>query len=229
MVNYILKKFGVVKNDNIQKKAITYIRQTIQDSKFIALHKINSHSFTRMRKLSFTKTLLLIFQKSIKSIQIRLNEYTLGMGLPYTISNSSFCQAQKKLKHTAFKELNDTIVSMCYEDSMEKRYKGYRLLGVDGSKIILPDTQDVKKDFGKTYISMGPDIPKKEYASLLFECCYDVLNHICVYSEIHPGNTYEVTAAKSLLKKNPRSSTLRKFAFCHSPAQGRIFFQSIDV
>ena len=157
-----------------------------------------------MRKLSFTQTLLLIFQKSIKSIQVRLNEYTLGMGLPYTISNSSFCQARKKLKHTAFKELNDGIVSMCYEDSMEKRYKGCRLFGVDASKIILPDTQDIKKDFGKTYISMGPNIPKREYASLLFECCYDVLNHICIYSEIHPANTYEVKAAQSLLKKNPR-------------------------
>ena len=85
------------------------------------------------------------------------------MGLPYTISNSSFCQARKKLKHTAFKELNDGIVSMCYEDSMEKRYKGYRLFGVDASKIILPDTQDIKKDFGKTYISMGSNIPKREY------------------------------------------------------------------
>ncbi len=156
-----------------------------------------------MRKLSFTQTLLLIFQKSIKSIQVRLNEYTLSMSLPYTISNSSFCQARKKLKHTAFKELNDGIVSMCYEDSMEKRYKGYRLFGVDGSKVILPDTQDIKKDFGKTSISMGPNIPKREYASLLFECCYDVLNHICLYSEIHPANTYEVKAAQSLLKKNP--------------------------
>jgi hypothetical protein len=157
-----------------------------------------------MRKLSFTQTLLLIFQKSIKSIQIRLNEYILDMRLPYTISNSSFCQARKKLKHTAFKELNDGIVSMCYEDSMKKRYKGYRLLGVDASKVILPDTDDIKKAFGKTDISMGPNMPKREYASLLFEGCYDVLNHICIYSEIHPANTYEVKAAQSLLKKNPR-------------------------
>jgi hypothetical protein len=121
------------------------------------------------------------------------------MNIPYTITNSAFCQARLKLKHTAFIELNDCVLHEYYAADTFKTHKGYRLIGVDASKVILPNTKSVRDEFGTTKIVTTGESDSSEYASMLFECGYDVLNHMCLYASLHPGNTYEVTAIKSIL------------------------------
>ncbi len=46
-----------------------------------------------------------------------------------------------------------------YGDGEFKRYKGMRTLAIDGSKIVLPDTPDIIKEFGHIrYANEKPDV-----------------------------------------------------------------------
>ena len=77
-------------------------------------------------------------RKSIKSLQIVLNELFMDGHIEKTVTNSAFTQARQKLSHTAFLELSKDIVAMQYEEPKDLNlWNGYRLLGVDSSQIIL--------------------------------------------------------------------------------------------
>lgn len=90
----------------------------------------------------------LILRKSAKSLQVKLNEF-FEHESEATVSASAYTQARASLRHTAFIELNEGgIVNECYDGGEYERYKGYRLLAVDGSKLRLPDTESIREEFG---------------------------------------------------------------------------------
>jgi hypothetical protein len=105
------------------------------DLKFINNHKSNQNAFSRVRKLPFIDVFMLVLRHSVKSLQLMLNEFVLHTKKQYLVTASAFTQARKKLKHTAFIELNDDMVSLYYKEQQYKKYLGFRVLGFDGSKI----------------------------------------------------------------------------------------------
>jgi hypothetical protein len=83
-------------------------------------------------------------RKSVKSLQIVLNELFMDNHINTMVTNSAFTQARQKLSHTAFLALNQDIVAMQYENPKDLNlWNGYRLLGVDASQIILPNTKEI--------------------------------------------------------------------------------------
>ena len=119
------------------------IRSRIKSKSFKERHRRNPKDFTRERKLPFGILFLLILQKSLKSLQLVLNEFFLKLdGFASRVSNSAFTQARQKLLHTAFSELcQEAIVDPYYADGNYARWREFRLVGVDGSRVILPDSE----------------------------------------------------------------------------------------
>jgi hypothetical protein len=141
--------------------------------------------------------MLLILQKSVKSLQLILNELTLSLCLDaLTVTNSAYTQARANLRHTAFIELNQkAVVDVMYQDNNIKRYQGMRVLGIDGSKITLPNTEDIKKEFGQiSYANNYPQVKGKQ-AYGMASVMYDVLNRIAVDSTLSIAKAYEVELA----------------------------------
>jgi hypothetical protein len=140
-----------------KKQSVETSQELIQDEEFKKRHRNSKTAFTRTRKLSFSLVIVLILQKSMKSLQLILNELTLAFD-SNTVTNSAFTQARANLRHTAFIELN-AVVDVMYNDNNIKRYKGMRVLGIDGSKILLPNTPDIRKEFGQiSYSNDHPDV-----------------------------------------------------------------------
>ena len=54
-----------------------------------------------------------------------LNEFVLHTKKDFAVTASAFTQARQKLKHTAFLELNDGIVTKYYEEPEIKRLHGF--------------------------------------------------------------------------------------------------------
>ncbi len=152
-----------------------------------------------MRKLEFITVFTLLLKKSVKSLQLILNEFTLERFKDFSITAGAFTKARKKLKHTAYVELNDDIINLYYEDNDIKRFKGYRLLAFDASQIILPYSQEIKKEFGSRPIGNQTNKSFREYSSAMFEACYDVLNHMSIQSVLAPSLTYEPDLAQTML------------------------------
>jgi len=149
--------------------------------------------------------MMLIIQKSVKSMQLVLNEFLgkLKLGL---VSSSAFSQARSHVSHKAFIELNqEAIVKVCYGDGEYERYKGFRVLGVDGSKIYLPAEEAIIKEFGGT--------PKNQQSAeiqpfALASVMYDVLNRIAVDSQLAEAKSYEVDLALQHLAQSQADDLL---------------------
>ena len=113
--------------------------------------------FTRLRSLPFAVVLIMVLRKSVKSLQCIVNETMHGLSFD-EISASAYSQARYKLQHTAFIELNQkAIVDVLDQDEDYKKFWGKRILAIDGSKIRLPNTQEVCDTFGTIAYSQGQD------------------------------------------------------------------------
>lgn len=114
-----------------------------------------------------------MLRKSVRGLQCLLNE-TLGT-LP---SAAAFTNARKKLRYTAFIELNQrAVIDTMYHDAYQTLH-GLRILAIDGSKIILPDTTQTRATFGVTRVKN----PQYEgvYTCALASVLYDVLNGVAL-------------------------------------------------
>ena len=117
----------------LQYHIINRITARLHDADFQARHKLNATFFTRRRSLPFATVMVMLMQKSVKSLQIMVNEFFEKLALSgvmtvLTVTNSAFSQARQKLQHTAFIELHRTaIVLPYYEHGGFQTWQGFRL------------------------------------------------------------------------------------------------------
>ena len=172
------------------------MRTLLASADFIARHRQHPRAFTRERVLPFASVVVLILQKGVKALQLRLNEFFSRLnGWATHATASAFTQARAKLAHTAFIELNEAaVVEVFYADQDYQRWRGFRLLSVDGSKIRLPESASTNSEFGQiAYRGAGGT---KQYRSMaMVSVLYDVLNEIALDSVIASGTSYEVDLA----------------------------------
>ncbi|MCD4771244.1 IS4 family transposase [archaeon] len=162
---------------------------------------MNKKDFTRDRKLPFSKVLLTIVRKSVKSIQNVLNETQKHLSVLLdedleTISKSAYSQARDKLNYTAFKELANDTSDMLYRDYEYKQYKGFRLLAIDGSMVTLPFNDNIKKDFCTTNVVNQHKDKAKKIIQARISVLYDVLNNISIDAIITDSQIGEISIAK---------------------------------
>jgi hypothetical protein len=175
---------------DVKKNAMTFLRSVLNSGEFVKRHKLFPENFTRLRKLSFATIFALILRNSVKSLQLMLNEFVLQLKIDGIITASAFSQARKKLKHTAFMEINDGLVSIFYRDKREiKKINGLRMIGCDGSTLTLPTTEETKQVFGVRAIHNHTDKELGEYVRTTFEAHYDVLNNIAIKTVLAEANS----------------------------------------
>jgi hypothetical protein len=92
-----------------------------------------------------------------------------------------------KMKHGAYIELNEDLVSQYYKEKDYKMYKGYRLLAIDGSSIQLPRTKEIIETYGL----LGSK--EKPIPMAMISTAYDVLNKITVNTYLERGDSSERT------------------------------------
>lgn len=135
-------------------------------------------------------------RKSVKPLQNVINEAMSWLKFS-PVTASAYSQARYKLKHTAFIELNKTaIVDSIYCDDDYFKFWGFRVLAVDGSKVVLPNTEDVREEFGTIKYSSGKKAKVEgEHAYALASVLYDVLNRIAIDARLGKAKAYEVDLA----------------------------------
>src|SRR5205085_2656425 len=94
-------------------KLVEALRARLCDPEFLKRHRCRTQDFTRKRVLTFSVVMLLILQKSVKSIQRHLNELLEqvrpGLG-GRTVTPRAAALARAKLRPSAFSELNTHCV-----------------------------------------------------------------------------------------------------------------------
>jgi hypothetical protein len=162
------------------------------DDRFKGRHRTEERYFTRRRALTFPVMMVLMLQKSVKGMQLVLNEFFEKLK-QHPVTSSAFTQARGHLRHTAFIELNQkAVLDTCYGDGDYKRYQGMRLLAIDGSRIHLPDTPAIREVYGTVDHQPGGGHPQP---LALASVVYDVLNRVALDARLVKSGTYEVDVA----------------------------------
>ena len=177
-------------------RAIEVSKEQIEAKEFKALHRHSEKFFTRDRRLPFSLVLVLVLRNSVKSLQNVVNEAITWLDeLPLTAS--AYSQARYKLKHTAFIALNKiAVVDTLYSDNDYKTFWGYRVLGIDGSKIVLPNNEAICEEFGTIAWTNGKTAEiqgERPYA--LASVLYDVLNKVALDATLGKAKAYEIDLA----------------------------------
>jgi len=95
-------------------------------------------------------------------------------------------------RHNGIIELNEqAIVNVMYRDGEYLRYKGFRVLAVDGSKIRLPETEEINKEFGQVAYTNGQNEEIKGYHTYAQGSDIWCLNHVAVDAWLGKATDYE--------------------------------------
>ena len=94
--------------------------------------------------------------------------------------------ARKKLKYSAFVELNRHLIDFFYKYFKNtKKWYGFHLLGIDGSTLKLFKYKDIREHFGTMKPNNGPEVPMARVSQM-----FDVLNKVtidAIISAYHVG------------------------------------------
>ena len=135
----------------------------------------------REKKLFFPEVVMLLINLIKRSLKVELQDF-LAFGLHQEISytKSAFCQSREKIKPVFFQDLNQKLVELVYEKNTEriKKWKGFLLVGVDGSTAYLPNNKDTSFYFG-TQSNQYMEVPMARIIKF-----HDVLNDFSVFSKI---------------------------------------------
>jgi hypothetical protein len=177
------------------------LRTKLRDPKFLARHRVRPKDFTRHRQLTFPVLMLFILQKTIKSIQRHLHEFLdeLAQGEIFEpVTSGAVTHARAKLKHTAFVELNsDIVLPAIYGAERSKavrRWRGHRLLGIDGSVLRLPLHAELFEQFTPKQVH-AEEGSNKIYPEARMSVLYDLLNRVALDGQLRPSSQGEVGLA----------------------------------
>lgn len=162
----------------------------------IARCRKSCQSFIRKRKFDFTTVILFLINFVKGSIQDELDHFFkvyLNIPLPAKHAlSSAFCQARDKLLPETFQYLGQILIDTLYNSLPTRRWKGFRLVAVDGSTIRLPDNKSVRATFGGQKNSIGCFTPMAKVLSF-----YDPLNKFTLHSTF---NAYQTDERNQLFK-----------------------------
>jgi hypothetical protein len=104
------------------------------------------------------------------------------------VTKGALSTARSKLNPEAFKRLNTVGVNAFYRDADYYIWGDYRVLAVDGTRLVLPNHPSVKEEFGEH--GFGPHADSKRSLAI-GSLLYDVLNKVTTDSQIAPCSSSE--------------------------------------
>ena len=161
-------------------------------------YKVSETDFTRKRKQSFHSSIVFMINFLTKSLSAEIENFIRFISQNIKekeivcFTKSAFVQCRKKIKPEAFKYLSDSLIEEFYTDNDDsiKLWNGFRLLAVDGSRLSLPDTQELEKIYGRTKNQSKTGVVQARISVL-----YDVLNKFAIDGSLSPLSTGESVLA----------------------------------
>ncbi len=159
--------------------------------------------FIRERKLTFKRTVFLIFNLLRRSLTIELDEFFSTINSDSS-TKGAFSLQRGKLKPEFFKVWNYVFSKSFYHHYRDKliKWHGFQLLAVDGSLKYLFNQPEVANYFGvHTNQHTNVKVPMARIMQI-----FDVLNEITLWGEIYPINKSEQEIVNENINQLPVNS-----------------------
>jgi hypothetical protein len=191
----------------------SFLITVAENTNYTNLFRTTETAFTRRRKLTFEKLSLLIIQLCKKTLSIELDNFFEGMNTRLSCSVAAFSLQRMKLNPSFFYSWNMVLWMNFYAEygNKVKRWKGFRVLGCDGSNISLVNKPDLQQYFGGQSNQSGSFVQAKTFY------CYDVLNKMILFPQIAPYRYGELRMAYDTIQQAPlEQDMLLIFDRCYS-------------
>jgi hypothetical protein len=199
-----------MQNDILLKKRalalIEQLRHRIVDPGLCARHRKRPKDFSRECQLTFPSLMILLLQKSLKSLQARLHEFVRQLGRgdqSRGVTAGAVTHARAKLCASAFVELNrQAVLPTVYEretKELVRRWRGHRLLAADSSVVRLPKSSAVGKEYGWVECSCDEQ-SQQRYPQGRISVLYDLLNELALDARMAPWKSGEEELAHAHLE-----------------------------
>ncbi len=165
------------------------LEEVSRNSEVKSLFVKSAESFSRKRKLTIKTLVGILINMPKRSLSIELNEFFDILDDNSPATKGAFSLQRSKLLPEFFQVWNSWLVDSFYRHYGEsiKRWKGFRLLAVDGSTGNLVNKKDVVSFF-RSGNNQHFNTPMTRILQI-----YDVLNDITVFSNIYPIKIGEKT------------------------------------
>lgn len=194
-------------------RVIEQLRQRLLAPDFCGRHRRRPADFSRQCVLTFPVLMLLLLQKSLKSLQAHLQEFLgqlAGGAHAPGLSGGAFTHARAKLRASAFTELNETVLATVYgpeHAALVQRWYGHRLLAVDSSLLRLPKSDALGEKFGWVQCANHHG-PLERYPQGRVSVLYDVLNQLALDPRLAASTVAETELAQEHLAHVPPGDVL---------------------
>ena len=180
----------MVKRAEIFSKALLKnIKKIIENDSTKESYRTSEVCFTRNRNLSFSNLVYFLLQLGKSSLQQELDLYF----DEHFYTKSALSQHRLKLKPELFVDLNRSQCDFYYtKASHVKKWKGYRLVAIDGSTMQLPFSDNLVENYG--HFETRTENNRKVVLARISQA-YDVLNQISIDAQIDHYRTSELSFA----------------------------------
>lgn len=167
------------------KEILDLLSHKIGSQDFLSFCRKKPNCFLRNRKMPFENLIYFMLNSVKKTLQIELTNFMQSFSMHKNITKSAYSQQRMNLKHEAFIELNNFLIEKTYAEMPIKRWNGFRLIGVDGSTLELPKSEEIMNDFGQ-----DNGVPMARISTM-----YDLLNEFILDSTISNYTSSELYLA----------------------------------
>ncbi|MGV8982673.1 IS4 family transposase [Clostridium sp.] len=170
----------------------------INDIIFMCETRIKKTYFTRIgrNKMTFKSIVGFMLNFVKKTLQQELDVFFAGLkDSKSQVTKQAFSEARQKISPIAFIKMSDEIIKWFYRDTDFKRFKGYRLLSIDGTILEISNTENLRNEFG--YVeNQSMKVARARAAGL-----YDSENDMMVTTVLSTYKTGERLQAQELINK----------------------------
>ena len=183
-----------------------FLEDISKDSMKRAQYIVSFQDFSRNRLLNFQTIALLLINAIKRSLSIELMSFFEYFSGTAPCTKQAFSKQRRKLKALFFHDWNQVLTTNFYRHYQYVRWKGFKLLAVDGSSVVLPNTEEVRSIYGYTVNQFNQGSPVARICVL-----YDVLNQLAIKGLLHPYTISEESVVLEVVRKEHLSESLLLF------------------
>jgi hypothetical protein len=153
----------------------------LQDEQTRARYRVRAQDWSRQRTLTFLRVVVLMLTGHKPALQNALNRFFRTLGLLREVPTArAYSQARQRVAPALFRHLNQRVVEKFYplyaSGGSVKRWQGRRVLGIEGTRIKLPDTAATRAHYTRHGNQPGRAIRVQALGSV----CDDLLNDVAL-------------------------------------------------
>ena len=182
---------------------IEFLKEIIFSPSFLERHRRSPRDFVRERLLPFHNMIFFLTNLIKGSVQDELDYFFKAIHgkdiAERNVTKSAFTKARRKLRHQAFIELGQSLISFFYDHFPYRRWQEFRVLTIDGSTLPVPKTEEAALHFGIWHSKGGDHCPMARISHL-----FDALNGITIDALISSKDKGErILAAEHMKHLSP--------------------------